>query len=69
MALSEEALGALLIARAAYIEQDDYSIPDWHNAIEAHTSENSPERAEWMAHIDPLTAAMQDGKELPLVRV
>ncbi|KAJ6517088.1 hypothetical protein DFH09DRAFT_1431024 [Mycena vulgaris] len=32
MPLSEEALG-LLIARPAYIDQEDYWIPDWHHVI------------------------------------
>ncbi|KAJ7697615.1 hypothetical protein B0H17DRAFT_1197279 [Mycena rosella] len=45
MPLSEEALGALLLARSAYIDQAEYTIPDWHNVIEAHTKADSPERA------------------------
>jgi hypothetical protein len=48
--LSEEALGALLITRSAYIDQPEYGIPDFRNIIEAHTPEGSPERAEWLAH-------------------
>ncbi|KAJ7801339.1 hypothetical protein B0H14DRAFT_2615376 [Mycena olivaceomarginata] len=35
--LSEEALGALLIARSAYIDQPEYGIPDFRNVIETHT--------------------------------
>ncbi|KAJ7853279.1 hypothetical protein B0H14DRAFT_2580442 [Mycena olivaceomarginata] len=63
--LSEEALGALLIARSAYIDQPEYGIPDFRNVIEAHTPEGSPERAEWLAHINPLTAAMRQEEDLP----
>jgi hypothetical protein len=66
--LSEEALGALLIARSAYIDQPEYGIPDFRNVIEAHTPEGSPERAEWLAHINPLTAAMRQEEDLPEVR-
>lgn len=68
MALSEEAFRALLNARTAYIEDPAYSIVDWHVAIDAHTAEDSPERATWLAHIDPLTEAMNHNTALPSVR-
>ncbi|KAJ7464248.1 hypothetical protein B0H11DRAFT_2240645 [Mycena galericulata] len=66
MPLSEEALGALLNARTAFIEQPDYSIPDFHNVIEAHTAKDSAERTAWLKHIDPLTSAMKEETELPV---
>ncbi|KAJ7449348.1 hypothetical protein B0H11DRAFT_1928693 [Mycena galericulata] len=65
MPLSGEALGALLNACTAHIERPDYSIPDFHNVIEAHTAKDSAERTAWLNHIDPLTSAMGAKIELP----
>lgn len=58
MPLSEAALGALLNARTAYIEEPDYAVTDFQNVIGSHTTDGSAERIAWLAHIQPLTKAM-----------
>ncbi|KAJ7874180.1 hypothetical protein B0H14DRAFT_2569361 [Mycena olivaceomarginata] len=63
MPRSETALGALLIARSAYI--DNYEIPDWQAVIETHTTEGTPERAAWLAHLTAVVDALEDGKDIP----
>lgn len=67
MPRSETALGALLIARSAYIETDNYEIPDWRAVIETHTTEGTPERAAWLAHLTAVVDALEDGKDIPAV--
>ncbi|CAK5274220.1 unnamed protein product [Mycena citricolor] len=67
MPLPPEALGALVIARRAYIESEDFSIPDFIKAIELHTEEKSEERTAWFSHVDVLTDAMENGTDLPPV--
>jgi hypothetical protein len=64
MPRSETALGALLIARSAYIETDNYEIPDWQAVIETHTTEGTPERAAWLAHLTAVVDAIEDGKDI-----
>ncbi|KAF8191063.1 hypothetical protein K438DRAFT_1762979 [Mycena galopus ATCC 62051] len=63
--LSETALGAILIARSAYIETDDYGIPDWQAVIETHTAEGTPERAAWLAHLTAVIDAVKEEKNIP----
>ncbi|KAK7057889.1 ribonuclease H-like domain-containing protein [Favolaschia claudopus] len=65
MPLSESAHGALLVARDAFIEQQDYGIPDFKSVVETHTVEGTPERAAWDAHILALTDALEDDKPFP----
>ncbi|KAF8146814.1 hypothetical protein K438DRAFT_1780555 [Mycena galopus ATCC 62051] len=65
MPLSETALGAILIARSAYIETDDYGIPDWQAVIETHTAEGTPERAAWLAHLTAVIDAVKEEKNIP----
>ncbi|KAJ6575878.1 hypothetical protein B0H10DRAFT_1963693 [Mycena sp. CBHHK59/15] len=62
MPLSETALGAILIARSAYIETDNYN---WQAIIETHTAEGTPERAAWLAHLTAVVDAIEDGKDIP----
>ncbi|KAJ7889095.1 hypothetical protein B0H14DRAFT_3127085 [Mycena olivaceomarginata] len=63
MPLSEAALGAILIVRSAYIETDSYEIPDWQAVTETHTTEGTPERAAWLAHLTAVVDAIEDGKK------
>jgi hypothetical protein len=67
MPLSDTALGAILIARSAYIGVNDYSIPDFQAVIETHTDEGTPERTAWMAHLTAVINAVEDGKDVPEV--
>jgi hypothetical protein len=68
MPLSKEALGTLLTARTAFIEQADYSIPDWVNVVDLQTAEGTEERAAWSAHITAVTDAIEGKKTIPEVR-
>jgi hypothetical protein len=61
------ALGALLVARSAYIETDNYEILDLQAGIETHTTEGTPERAAWLAHLTAVVDAIEDGKDIPAV--
>ncbi|KAJ7881261.1 hypothetical protein B0H14DRAFT_2565842 [Mycena olivaceomarginata] len=65
MPLSETALGAILIARSAYIETDSCGSPDWQAVIETHTAEGTRERAAWLAHLTAVVDAVKDGKNIP----
>ncbi|KAJ7898954.1 hypothetical protein B0H14DRAFT_3424289 [Mycena olivaceomarginata] len=65
MPLSETALGALLIARSAYIEDANYEISDFVAVIDTHTTEGTPERAVWSAHLTALIDAVKDDMTVP----
>ncbi|KAK7029203.1 hypothetical protein R3P38DRAFT_3516264 [Favolaschia claudopus] len=65
MPLSESALGALLVARETFIEEETYKIPDFKDVVETHTVEGTPERVAWDAHILALTDALEDNKPIP----
>ncbi|KAJ7330478.1 hypothetical protein DFH08DRAFT_1022764 [Mycena albidolilacea] len=63
--LAFEALGTLLTARTAFIEQADYSIPDWVNVVDLQTAEGTEERAAWSAHITAVTDVIEGKKTIP----
>ncbi|KAJ7867905.1 hypothetical protein B0H14DRAFT_2572630 [Mycena olivaceomarginata] len=58
-------LGALLIARSAYIEDANYEISDFVAVIDTHTTEGTPERAVWSTHLTALIDAVKDDTTVP----
>jgi hypothetical protein len=65
MLLSKEALRMLLPTRMVLIEQADYSIPGWVNAVELQTVEGMEEHAVWSAYIMEVTDGIEGKKIIP----
>ncbi|KAJ7689534.1 hypothetical protein B0H14DRAFT_2652742 [Mycena olivaceomarginata] len=65
MPLSETALGALLIARSAYIEDASYEISDFVAVIETHATDGTPERTAWSAHLTATYRCRKDNTTVP----
>ncbi|KAH7877021.1 ribonuclease H-like domain-containing protein [Lentinula edodes] len=63
-----ESIDALLKARKHYIDNPEALMPEFLDVVNQNTLAGSTERNLWMCHVDELTEAIKENKELPEIQ-